>query len=354
MGTDRRTPLHRVGSIAEKGGGQFSGIRMLLCENPLPPLAEAIAAARAEMPHANLYTEAYSAPLRRLISDVDQVPEELIHVNAGSELILRQLFERFGQRVHLFTPTYALFPEIARQATVTELEPDEGFVLDLARTTIPHDRTLVAIVNPNNPTGSVTDLTVLPELLRDRPDTLFLVDEAFYGLGTPTVAPLVAEHDNLVVTRTLSKAQSLAGMRIGYAFCPPALADDLNSSNDAYPLTRPSQAAAIATLERPAPIAQRAVRLRGWADDLAAGLRRLGVRTFPSETYFFLADFAPHDARELARELLSRGVLVKPLDDPRLGPGMVRVTTAVPEDDARFLQLLEPLLGAGQPPAGGS
>jgi histidinol-phosphate aminotransferase len=349
MSSEPAASPHLVRSIGEKGGGSFGGIRMLLCENPLPPLHEAVVAAQEVMPHANLYTEAHSAPLRRLISDLEQVREELIHINAGSELILRQLFDRFGERVHLFTPTYALFPEIARRTTITELDPQEGFALDLARVTIPRDSTLVAIVTPNNPTGTVADLTALPELLQEHPETMFLVDEAFYGLGAPTVVSLVPEHTNLVVTRTLSKAQSLAGMRIGYAFCPRDLADELNSSNDAYPLTRPSQAAAIATLERPAQIAARADRLRGWATDLARGLSQLGVRTFPSDTYFFLADFAPRDAHVLADELLSLGVLLKPLDDPRLGRGMVRVTTAVPEDNARFLALLEPLLDAGRP-----
>ena len=60
-----------------------------------------------------MYTEPYSAPLRQLIAEQTDVPETLIHINARSELILRQLFDRFGQQVHLLTPTYPLFPEIA-------------------------------------------------------------------------------------------------------------------------------------------------------------------------------------------------------------------------------------------------
>lgn len=60
---------------AEKGGGTFQGIKLLLCENPLPPIDEAIAAARAEVSHGNHYTEAHSAPLRRIISEQLGVPE---------------------------------------------------------------------------------------------------------------------------------------------------------------------------------------------------------------------------------------------------------------------------------------
>jgi histidinol-phosphate aminotransferase len=232
-------------SILEKGGGTFTGIKLLLCENPLPPLEEATAAAQLELPSSNYYTEPYAAPLRRLISEQIGVPERLVHINAGSELILRQLFDRLGQQVHLLTPTYALFPAVARRSTETQLTPENDVAFDLARLEVPPGTTLVAIVNPNNPNGGTFDMTPLPDLLRHYPATRFLVDEAFIGLGGQSVAQLVPRYANLLVTRTLSKAHSLAGFRVGYTVLPDALADDLNTHNDAYPLARPSQAAAL-------------------------------------------------------------------------------------------------------------
>ena len=128
------------------------------------------------------------------------------------------------------------------------------------------------------------------------------------------------------------------------AILPQDLADDLNTHNDAYPLARPSQAAALATLQHEHKIAERARQLRAWTRQLAAKLRDLGVRTFPTETYFFLADFAPHDASELAERLKERRIYIKPLNDAVLGPGFMRVTTALPQDDARFLAELEGFL----------
>jgi histidinol-phosphate aminotransferase len=330
--------------LAEKGGGAFQGIKMLLCENPLPPIEEAIAAAQAELARSNYYTEAYSAPLRRLIAEQLGVPERLIHINAGSELILRQIFDRFGQQVHLLTPTYALFPEIARRYTETPLLPEEDFAFDLSELKIPEGTTLAVIVNPNNPNGGIFDMRSFPILLRRHPDTRFLVDEAFIGLAGQSVAHLIPEHPNLLVTRTLSKAHSLAGFRVGYAVLPAPISDDLNTHNDAYPLARPSEAAAIATLEHEDKIRARAEELRAWTEKLAAELRALGVRTFPSETYFFLADFTPHDAGQLAARLKERNILVKPLNDKRLGPGYMRVTTARPEDNARVVAAIRELL----------
>jgi histidinol-phosphate aminotransferase len=325
----------------EKGGGEFKGLKLLLCENPLPPLDEAIEAAREEVARSNLYTEAWSAPLRRLLAEQHQVSERLVHINAGSELILRQLFQRLGQRVHLLTPTYALFPEIAGAFTETRLRPEEGFRFDLGRLEIPEGTTLAVIVNPNNPNGGCFDMGPLPDLLRRHPQTHFLVDEAFIGLAGQPVASWVPRYQNLLVTRTFSKAHSLAGFRVGYAVLPERLADDLNANNDAYPLARPSQAAAIATLQHEEKIRQRAATLQGWTRDLAAALARLGVKVFPTETYFFLADFVPDSAEDLAVRLAERQILVKPLRDRVLGPGYMRVTTALPEDNRRFLAALE-------------
>lgn len=333
-----------MSAILEKGGGTYRGIKLLLCENPLPPLDEAIAAAQAELPMSNYYTEAFSEPLRRLLSEQIGVPERLIHINAGSELILRQIFDRLGQQAHLLTPTYALFPEIARRFTETRLPPEKDFAFDLGRLSIPSGTTLTAIVNPNNPNGATFDMEPLPQLLKRYPDVQFLLDEAFIGLGGQSAAHLVPHHPNLLVTRTLSKAHSLAGFRVGYAILPERLADDLNAHNDAYPLARASQAAALATLQHEDKITERLVELRAWTEQLAADLRRLGVRTFPTQTYFFLADFAPKDASELAQQLKEHGILVKPLDDPQLGPGFMRVTTALPEDNARFLEVLKGIL----------
>lgn len=248
-------------STIEKDGADFNGVKLLLCENPLPPTEAAIEAAADELPRSNHYTESYSEPLRELLGDRLGVPTEHIHVNGGSDLILRQLFDRFGQHVHLLTPTYPLFTEIAEQYTETRLRPDEDFQCDLRELEFPDETTLTAIVNPN---GGAFDMSPLPDILEANPETRFLVDEAFVDFAGESVAPLVPEYDNLFVTQMLSKAHSLAGFRIGYAVLPASVTEDLNANNDAYPLARPSQAAAIATLQHEAKIRKRIERLRSW------------------------------------------------------------------------------------------
>lgn len=213
---------------------------------------------------------------------------------------------------------------------------------------IPDGTTLAVIVNPNNSNGGVFDMAPLPDLLRRHPQTRFLVDEAFIGLAGESVAHLVLQHRNLLVTRTLSEAHSLAGFRGGYGIFPEGIADDLDRPNDAYPLARPSQAAAIATLLHEDRMRQRVVQLRDWTEAVAAELRALGVRTFPTRTYFFLAEFAPHDAATIASQLAQRRILVKPLGDAELGPGYMRVTTATPPDNQRFVEALREILSDAQ------
>lgn len=99
-----------------------------------------------------------------------------------------------------------------------------------------------------------------------------------------------------------------------------------------------------ATLRNEDQIHARSSQLHAWTLALAEELRALGVRTYPTETYFFLADFAPHDAAEIADQLRSRDILIKPLNDPTLGPGFMRVTTALPEDNRRFVDALRELI----------
>jgi len=102
--------------------------------------------------------------------------------------------------------------------------------------------------------------------------------------------------------------------------------------------------AAIAALQREDEIRTRGVQLHAWILELATQLRALGVRTYPTATYLFLADVSPHDAATLAEQLEENDILIKPLNDRRLGPGYLRVTTGLPTDNARFVSVLRRLL----------
>ncbi|MHB1415585.1 MAG: pyridoxal phosphate-dependent aminotransferase [Chloroflexota bacterium] len=332
-------------SVIEKGGGAFAGIKLLLCENPLPPMAEAVEAAARELPRSNFYTEQYSQPLKEAIADYCNVPPEHIHVNAGSEIILRQLMTRFGRKVHLIVPTFALFEETGGDKTRTYLQELEGFQLDLRNLDIPEDTTFAIIVNPNNPNGVALDLKDNLALLQRHPRTMFLVDEAFIEFGGKPVADLVPHYSNLIVTRTFSKGFSLAGLRVGYAIASKEITDWLNTSKDAYPLTRPSQAAALACLQHRDKMLERIRLLQAWTRDLARQLEALGIRTFPTTTYFFLGKVPNLTGDAFVAELRKRDILVKALHQPGLGEDFVRFTTSTPANNKIALDTIKQVLG---------
>jgi len=330
-------------SRLEKGGFPLEGINLALCENPLPPIDEAIEAAKAEAPLSNHYTEPYSWKLKEKISEYAKVPVENIHINAGSELILRQLFLLYGRRVHLISPTYYLFEKIAENKTYTFLDEKEDFLFDMKKLEIPKDTTLAVIVNANNPTGTVFDIKDNIPLINNHPDTMFLIDEAFIEFGGEPVTDLIFEYKNVIITRTFSKAFSLAGCRVGYAIGNRELIDHLNGNNDAYPLARTAEAAAIASLEHLDKIRERVIFLKNQAKDFANALHTLGVKTYLTETFFFLGK-VPMDVDEFAKALSKKNINIRPIHLEDMENRFLKFAASTDENNRIVLEAIKEIL----------
>lgn len=333
-------------SRLEKGGFPLEGINLALCENPLPPIDEAIEAAKEEVYLSNHYTEPYSWKLKERISEYTNVSEENIHINAGSELILRQLFSLYGQKVHLISPTYYLFEEIAEKKTRTLLDEREDFLFDMNNLELPKDTTLAVIVNPNNPNGAVFNITENISLIERHPQTIFIIDEAFIEFGGAAATDLISEYKSVVITRTFSKSFSLAGFRIGYALAQKELIDYLNSHNDAYPLARTGEAAAIASLDHLGKIEERVARLKGMTRDFAESLQGLGIRAYPTETYFFLGSVAHMSADDFAKALSQKNIHIRPLHQAGLENRFLRFATSTPENNRIVLEAIREIFEA--------
>jgi histidinol-phosphate aminotransferase len=330
-------------SRLEKGGFPLGGINLALCENPLPPIDEAIKASKAEVHLSNYYTEPYSHKLKEKISDYVNIPFENIHINAGSELILRQLFLLYGKKVHLISPTYYLFDEISKEKSHTFLDENENFLFDINKLEIPDDTTLAVIVNPNNPNGVILNIKDNLSLIESHPHTVFLIDEAFIEFDGKSAADLIFDYKNIIITRTFSKAFSLAGFRVGYAIANKELIGYLNDQNDAYPLARTAEAAAIASLEHVDQIKERVVTLKNMAKEFAELLRNIGVKTYPSETYFFLGK-VPMDADKFANELSKKNIHIRPLHHKGLDNRFLRFATSTYKNNNIVLNSIREIL----------
>ncbi len=329
--------------VEEKGIGTFKGINLTFCENPLSPTKEAIEAAKKELKRSNFYTEPYSMRLKEEISNYIDVPTNYIHINAGSELIVRQLLLIFGQRVHILTPTWIIFEKMAKEKTFTYLKEERDFLINLSEVKIPKRTTLMPIVNPNNPTGGLFNIKDSLELVEDNPKTMFLIDEAFIEFGGKPAVDLPDQYDNVIVTRTFSKGFSLAGFRVGYSILPKKWTRYMNEHNDPVPLARVSEAAAIAVLKSYDKIKERVKKLKKWTGKLAKSLETLGIKTYPTETYFFLAK-VPFSSKIFVEELMKRNIMIKAAKQKGLKGNFVKFTTSTPKNNKIVIRVVKEIL----------
>ena len=173
---------------------------------------------------------------------------------------------------------------------------------------------------------------------------MFLIDEAFIEFGGKPATDLIFEYKNVIITRTFSKAFSLAGCRVGYAIADKELVDDLNNHNDAYPLARTAEAAAMASLEHLNKIQERVVKLKELAREFAASLQNLGIKTFPTETYFFLGKVPHMSADEFANALSEKDIHIRPLHQEGLGNNFLRFATSAAENNVMVLDAIKDIL----------
>ncbi|HID41602.1 MAG TPA: histidinol-phosphate transaminase [Pyrodictium sp.] len=323
-------------------------VRLDLNESPYPPPAQVVEAVAREVARGNRYPEAeqYQRLTELLSSYTGAAPEQII-VGLGGDMVLEKAFTLvLGRREKAVYPwpSFSMYEVYTRQqggeAAKIELEPsDDRWQLDWSRFAKEAlSARLVALDNPNNPTGSLIapsedELAELLEKL-SREGVLLILDEAYYEFSGVTYAGLAESYDNLLVVRTLSKAFSLAGLRVGYGIAHPSLAEKLRSLLPPF-LPRTSLAAAIAALEEPsfaAKVVEVIQREREW---LAKSLRKLpGIRVYRSATNFLLVETP---VPKVVDRLAEHGIAVRRVP---LGDNWLRVTVGTPAENRLFLETL--------------
>jgi histidinol-phosphate aminotransferase len=211
----------------------------------------------------------------------------------------------------------------------------------------------VFIANPNNPTGTWAAPAAIKALLeRTAPTTLVVLDEAYfeYGhpLGTQDGVPWLAEHPNLVVLRTFSKAYGLAGARVGYSVSHPEVAEVLNRLRPAFNVNSLAQVGALAALTDQAHMRGAVSRTMRELSRVEAELKRLGLWSAPSAANFVLLRLDVPAAPVFER-LLRRGLIVRPLAGYGL-KNCLRISIGLAKDNDRLLATLPQVLAAGATP----
>lgn len=326
-------------------------VRLNTNENsfPLPAalVADIAAAAGEAATTLNRYPDREATALRReLAAYLGQglTAAEVWAAN-GSNEILQQLLQAFGGpgRTALgFTPSYSMHPIIATATGTAWVDGHRAgdFTLradhaaDVVRR---HAPDVVFLCSPNNPTGTALGLDVVEAVAAEAPG-MVVVDEAyaeFARAGSRSALTLLPGRPRLVVTRTMSKAFGMAGLRVGYLAADPAVVDALHLVRLPYHLSALTQAAARAALAHVGELLATVEQVKAQRDRIVAAVAALGLETVPSDANFVLVGrFA--DAGAAWQALLDRGVLVR---DVGL-PGWLRVTAGTPEETGAFLAAL--------------
>jgi histidinol-phosphate aminotransferase len=327
-------------------------------ESPLGPSPRAVAAYRDAAENLNRYPDGGSTDLREALAKHHGLKvENIVCANGSDELIalITRAYAGPGDEVLFSQHGFAMYPiaTLAAGATpVTAPETDLTADVDAFLERVSERTRIVFLANPNNPTGSFVpsaEVRRLREKLRE--DVLLVVDAAYaeyvtrndYSAGVD----LVEAGGNVVMTRTFSKAYALAGVRLGWAYCPPAVADVLNRVRNPFNVTVPAQVAGLAALHDIAHLDASREHNDIWLPKMTAALEALGLEVVPSVANFVLIRFPDDKAKNAdaaAAFLNSRGVIPRPVGNYGL-PEYLRVTVGLEDEVGALVAALKDFLG---------
>ncbi len=297
----------------------------------------------------NGYPDTYSRGLREALADLYGLePENLIAGNGSDEMldVIFKTFTGWGDDCVVPVPSYTLYDYFVKcnGGKSVQIDLTEDFQLDVD-SMVRHKGAKVTIVpSPNNPTGNCFRQKDLEDLIA-RFEGIVVVDEAYAEYSGDGMIGKVEEFDNLVVTRTFSKAYAMAALRVGYMAANRKLSDMMTCVKIPYSLNAISEGAAIAAVKDQDFVRRSVEMVRTERPKLEAGLRRLGFEPFPSDSNFILAR-SPIDHEALVGGLKERGVLIRDFGSKRRTENCVRPTVGTAELNALMLEKMEEVIGS--------
>jgi histidinol-phosphate aminotransferase len=331
--------------------GMAELVKLNTNESPLGPSPRALEAVRGEATDTlRLYPDPEVSALRAALASYHRVRPEQVFVGNGSDEVLAHAFAALLKHdAPLLFPdiTYSFYPVYCRLFGIAyEAVPlDETMRIRVADYRRPAGA--VILPNPNAPTGIALSRAEIVTLLEQHADAPVVIDEAYVDFGAETAIPLVAAHPNLLVVQTMSKSRALAGLRVGYAIGDADLIEALTRVKDSfnsYPLGRPAQAGAIASLADETYFQQARARVIEGRERLERALVRLGFEVLPSSANFVFARHPAQEGAALAAALRQRAVIVRHFSAPRISD-YLRITVGTDGQIDRLLSALSDILG---------
>jgi histidinol-phosphate aminotransferase len=312
-------------------------------ENPYGPSPKALAAMRAELTDdLRLYPDPNSDLLKQAVATYYSVPSSHVFLGNGSDEVLAHAFNAFFQQdQRLLFPdiSYSFYPVYCGLYGVKfdAIPLDEQFQIRLEDYARPNGG--IIFPNPNAPTGCLLALDAVEQILKASPDSVVVVDEAYIDFGGETAISLVQRYPNLLVTQTLSKSRSLAGLRVGLAVGHPDLIEALErvkNSFNSYPLDRLAIVGATAAFEDREYFERTCQQVIDSREALVEQLKGKGFEVLPSAANFIFARHPQHDAAGLAAKLREQGVIVRHFKQERIAQ-FLRISIGTPEQNQALL-----------------
>ncbi len=336
----RNLPGYGRGRIASFPAGTA---RLGSNENSIPPSEQTVEQASNALTELNRYPDLRGESLSAALAELHGLRIENVAVSAGSVVMLDLLVRAYcdaGDDVLTAWPSYEAYPIIAGgqgcSLTKIPLTQEQGVDLDAIVASISDRTRIVLICNPNNPTGTAVSLQEIDRILNEIPkDRLVILDEAYAEYNPSRLSDIsnaLAEHSNLAVLRTFSKAYGLAGMRIGYCLASSDIIDAVQALQPPFPLPTPALTAAISAVGEQQSLAEHIASNEVERRRLTDELRAIGLSVADSYANFVFLPLG-EESQAFSNALSQDGIVT------RCFPGDgVRITIATSEDSMRVIE----------------
>ncbi len=315
-------------------------------ENPYGPSPKAIEAMRAEVnDDLRLYPDPNSDLLKQSVARYYGVDTNRVFLGNGSDEVLAHAYHAFflQEKPLLFPDISYSFYQVYCGLYGVEYQAvplDEQFRIRVEDYVRPNGG--IIFPNPNAPTGCLMALDAVEQILKANPDSVVIVDEAYIDFGGQTAIALVDRYPNLLVTQTLSKSRSLAGLRVGLAVGHPDLIEALErvkNSFNSYPLDRMAIVGAAAAFDDRDYFEKTRNLVVASREKLVEQLEGKGFEVLPSAANFIFARHPKHDAAGLAAKVREQGVIVRHFKQERIAQ-FLRITIGTPEQNQALIDAL--------------
>jgi histidinol-phosphate aminotransferase len=327
-----------------------SVIKLASNENPLGPSPRALEAMREAVEDVNIYPDGGGWKLRNAIARQSGLAMENVVLGNGSNEIIEFVGHAFlkpGDEIiaaeHAFV-VYKLMATLFGARTIEVNDP--GFVhdLDAMADAITGRTREIFIANPNNPTGTMVGQDDIDRFMERVPEEVIVIfDEAYYEFldSPPDTLKFVREGRNVVIMRTFSKIQGLAGLRIGYGLAPASLASVLQKTRQPFNANSIAQAGALAALQDLEHQARTKEVTDAGREFLEESFREMGLEYVPSRANFVLVKVGDGDG--VFDAMLRRGVIIRAMRGYKL-PDWVRVSIGTETENRQCIEVLKDVL----------